>query len=679
MQLVTAVCLLILTFGAPAGAQSVYVRSGRGEALIEIDALKKAPSRIPRTIYGTFLEPIGKSTYGGLWAQIIENSSFEDGLWSASYLRRELEREPALEGASAAGLPYPWEPLDATQGRRYEPRWTEAANSLRSLLVMGLPSGETGIRQQVYLPVHRVLRYTGSFYARHVSGPPEVDVSVRRRNRSDAVLAKAAVPLSGGGWARYEFALALPAGQVMRLEPADFVLAVSRETRVVLDQVFLFPADHVDGMDPDIVEMSRALRTPLVRFGGNFTSGYHWRDGVGPLDKRIPMLNQAWGIPEYNHFGTDEFLQYCKRIGAEPQICLNLGSGAVEEAAEWVRYVNQRWGDGRGGLLWELGNELWGKFQIGYPTIERITTRTKAFSEAVRAADPRAKLIATGEDPDRFRDWNARQLSLAPGLFDYLATHFVVGTGGVRRQGAQPGFVSESALALPVGLERLLREMNSQIEAIPSARGRVKLAFTEWLFHGGDERVPRFTNLGGALITAGFLNTLIRVSEFTPVADMTGLIEFGGIWKKRGQVYGVPAYWAFRMYSTADASVQVATRTTVEGYDVAEGNNRIPEIRDVPYLDVVAALNDSGNRLTLFCVNRHLQRDIETRIRLAGFRPATRAHISMLAGISIHQPNDEVRPEALRPRESDVEVAGSELTYTFRQASVTVIEFRAAE
>jgi len=176
MQLLFVVLLLISVFGSPAGAQSIFVRSGRGEALIEIDAGKKAATRIPRTIYGTFLEPIGKSTYGGLWAQIIENSSFEDGLWSASFLRREMEREPALEGASAVGLPFPWEPLDATQGRRYEPRWTEAANSLRSLLVMGLPSGETGIRQQIYLPVHRVLRYTGSFHARHVSGPPEVEV-----------------------------------------------------------------------------------------------------------------------------------------------------------------------------------------------------------------------------------------------------------------------------------------------------------------------------------------------------------------------------------------------------------------------------------------------------------------------------------------------------------------------
>jgi alpha-N-arabinofuranosidase len=81
------------------------------------------------------------------------------------------------------------------------------------------------------------------------------------------------------------------------------------------------------------------------------------------------MLNLAWGIPEYNQFGTDEFLEYCRLIGAEPQIALNLGSGTPQEAAGWVRYVNAHWGDHQGGLLWELGNELWGNWNTGYPTL----------------------------------------------------------------------------------------------------------------------------------------------------------------------------------------------------------------------------------------------------------------------------------------------------------------------
>src|SRR5207253_8041946 len=80
------------------------------------------------------------------------------------------------------------------------------------------------------------------------------------------------------------------------------------------------------------------------------------------------MLNISWGTPEYNTFGTDEFLRFCELIGARPQIALNLGSGTTEEAAGWVKYVNEHWDEHTGGVLWELGNELWGTFQVGYPT-----------------------------------------------------------------------------------------------------------------------------------------------------------------------------------------------------------------------------------------------------------------------------------------------------------------------
>ena len=154
---------------------------------------------------------------------------------------------------------------------------------------------------------------------------------------------------------------------------------------------------------------------------------------------------------------------------------------------------------------------------------------------------------------------------LPSGTFQYVSTHFVVGSGNVKRENASPEFVTESALALPVGLERALRQMHRR-----AAGTRARIAFTEWLFHGPNDGVPRFTNMGGALQAAGFLNALMRVADFTPIADMTGLIEFGGIWKKRGKVYGVPAYWAFRMYSNADAVTPVEIRADSPVYSVSE-------------------------------------------------------------------------------------------------------------
>jgi alpha-L-arabinofuranosidase len=640
---------------------------------ITVDVSKPLAFKIPPTVFGTFLEPIGSSTYGGLWADALTNPSFEENLWSARRIAEMIKQEQALVRASELGLPLPWEPLEYGQEARFEPRWNDAANSFRSLLIMALPGKDTGVRQKVYLPVHRVRRYNASVYAKHISGPGSLEISIRERNRPDIVFASQAVELTGDGWQKYEVTLDIPEGKLTALEPADFVLSARDATRVLVDQAALFPADAVDGMDPDVISMSRAMKTPLVRFGGNFTSAYHWRDGIGPMEKRVSMLNVAWGIPEYNQFGTDEFLPYCKLIGAQPQIALNLGTGTPEEAAAWVKYVNEHWGDRSGGLLWELGNELWGTFQAGYPTIDFIASRTKAFSDAVRAADPRIRLIGTGGDPDSYSAWNAAQLTNPAGTFAYLSTHLVVGDAETVKKNPSPDFAAQASFALPIGLERLLRQMHQQMES--SGAKDVRTAFTEWLFHAPEDVAPRFDNMGGAIATGGFLNMLLRNADIVPVSDMTGVMEFGGIWKKRGRVYGTPAYYAFSMYSNSGAAQLVTTDTQGEDYDVHDGITRIPEIPKVPYLDVVAALNDSKDTLTLFCVNRDLTRDLSADISLNGFVPAS-AKVTTLFSSSIYDQNDELHPEAVRPRSEPITIHSPRFQYTFRHESVTVIQLK---
>ena len=641
---------------------------------IRIDA-QKTLHPIPRSIYGTFLEPIGNSTYNGLWAEILQNPSFEENLWEAKQIAEMIKDHPALATSSGMALPLPWEPLDYAHGSRYAPEWNQAANSYRSLLLMALPNQETGVRQSVYLPIHRVPKYMGSIYLKLINGPAEVQISIRKSNRKDKVFAAQVLHLTGTDWKRYEFNLEIPPEELSPLEPADFVIAANNETRVLIDQASLLPADQIEGMDPDMIRMSRELKTPIVRFGGNFTSAYHWRDGIGPLDKRVSMLNTAWGMPEYNQFGTDEFLAYCRLIGAQPQIALNLGTGTPEEASSWVEYVNRHWDDHKGGALWELGNELWGDFQVGYPTLPRVAERTKLFSAAVKKTDPNARLIATGGDPDKFTEWNAAQLTNASEAFQYLSTHFVVTTSKVVAKNPSPDFIAQATFALPVGLETQLKKMHEQFEATPKSSA-VKTAFTEWLFWAPSDAYPRYDNMAGAIGTGGFLNMLLRNAPIVPVADMTGIIEFGGIWKKRGQVYGVPAYWAFRMYSTADATRLIATETKGETYNVEQGTTRIPTIPNVPYLDVVAALNDSGGRLTIFCVNRDLSRDITADIGIDGFSAVSKAGIRTLYADSIYEKNDEITPEHIRPCESSINVNSSGFQYTFRHESITVIELK---
>jgi alpha-N-arabinofuranosidase len=642
---------------------------------IEIDASRPAAYPIPRTIFGSFLEPIGHSIYRGLWAEELENPSFEDNLWSADNLRKMMQDNPAFERASELGLPLPWEPLDSTEGNRYEPRWNDAANSYRSLEIMGLPGKEVGIRQRVELPVHRTLRYAGSIYVKHLSGRSEVEVSIRERNRPESVFVRAAIKVSGSGWSKYPFTLEIPEGKIKPLRPADFVVALSDSTRVLVDQVSLMAQDNIEGLDTDIIAMAKAMNTPLVRFGGNFTSAYNWRDGVGPRDKRFTMLNLAWGMPEYNQFGTDEFLEFCRLIGAQPQIALNLGTGTPEEAADWVRYVNQHWGHGGRALLWELGNELWGKFQVGYPAREQVGRLTKSFSNAVRAADPEARLIATGGDPDTFQDWNAVQLENPPGTFNFLSTHFVVTTSNLVNKNASKEIAAEAAFALPVQLERQLHAMHKQIAA--SHDKDVRTAFTEWLFWAPDASYPRYDNVAGAIDAAGFLNMLLRTADIVPISDMTGIVEFAGIWKKRGQVFAAPAYYVFKMYSHAGISRTVETRSSVETYDVHQGDTRLSEISDVPYLDSVAGLSESADKLTLFCVNRHLTHDIRARISIIGFAVSSEAIVYSLHSDSIYDQNDAEHPAKVQPTEMHIPVTTRTFEYTFPRASVTEIQFAA--
>jgi len=642
-------------------------------AIIQVDAAQFVGGQVPRSIFGSFLEPIGNSTYNGLWAEVLQNPSLESGLWNAGNVSRMLRDEPALTRASELGLPLPWEPLDNSQGNRYELRYGDAANSWRSLVILGVPNQPTGIQQKIYLPVHRTLEYKGSLYARHLSGSSGLAVSIRPHNSSE-VLAAAKLNAASNQWTKYEFDFHLPEGKLHRLDPADFVVEVEGDSSMEVDQISLMPADALDGLDPDEVAMAKAMETPLVRFGGNFTSSYHWKNGIGERDKRVSMLNLAWGIPEYNTFGTDEFLHFCSLIGAEPQFALNLGSGTPQEAADWVRYIYAQWHQ-RNGLTWELGNELWGNWNVGSPTLDQLAARTLAFSKAVRAVDPEAKLIATGGDPDGFAKWNSVQLTNPAGTFDYLSTHFVVTNTNIQMPHATADFIAQAAFALPVGLEQKLKSQLEQIDQNPAFAGKAHIAFTEWLFIGRQPGTPTFTNMGGAIDTAGFFNMLMRNSSIVPISNMTGIMEFAGIWKKRSQVYAAPGYYVFRMYSTAHPNRLIKVHTESGRYSVQHGVGRLPDIADVPYLDVVGALNEKMDTLTLFCVNRSLDTDIPAAIQLAGFTAGSDAQIQTLEGSSIDDTNNEDDPEHVVPMRTEAHLTTNSLRHVFPHESVTVLVF----
>ncbi|HEX5483434.1 MAG TPA: alpha-L-arabinofuranosidase C-terminal domain-containing protein [Terriglobia bacterium] len=682
--------LLAAAFALPLPAQNIstYVRSNGPGATIQVLASKQASYRIPRTIYGTFWENIGKSIYGGVSAQLLDNPSLETYPASLSTLSRRFS-EPQFQHSSYIGLPLPWLPLWKNENRRYEPRWGHAANSHRYLYLMGLPGREVGIRQAVYLPIEGERDYEGVLFASSENGPQTLEVSFRRKDAPDAVLATARVDAPGApGWQKLAFHLSLPAHAIAPLEPVDFAVSIRGNHRISLDEIRLYPADAVDGLDPDVIRAAKVLHCPLMRYGGNFTSSYHWKNGVGPLDLRPTLLNEAWGIPEYNLVGTDEVMKLCELMGARAQICLNLGSGTAEEARQWVEYCTgspntpegrERAQNGHPApypvAAWELGNELWNQDDVGWQTPQGNAERYQEFYNAIHSLVPQDTMIfATGGDIDFYRDWNAALINQDKGELHYMSTHFVVGMDDVADKNAGRDFIWKADLAVPVGVGEALAPMKAQIDANPATRGRVKLAYTEWLFTAPrGSFYPRWTNLGGALVAAGWMNMLLEHADFVPVSDMTGLVEFAGIHKRRGRVFVTPQYWAFWLYSNFAGDTPVATRTTVGEYDVRKGVRRIPDISNVPYLDVLATTDSRRHDLTLFIVNRDWQHDLSTSISLQDFNPAAKVVVRTLTADSILSGNDAVHPQRVRPAKTELRVSGNTLHYILPKHSLTVI------
>jgi alpha-N-arabinofuranosidase len=377
-------------------------------------------------------------------------------------------------------------------------------------------------------------------------------------------------------------------------------------------------------------------------------------------------------------------------IGAQAQICLNLGSGTPQEAREWVEYLQgaqattegtRRAANGHpepyGVGSYELGNELWGRHQIGWQTPEGYADRYKVFFHAIRnAVPPDTALYANGADPDHFQDWNGKLIAQDSADLSYLTTHFVVGVDDLVNKSVDHDARLAAGFALPVGVGNELAAAKAQIDASPATRGRVKLAFTEWLFLSPPAaNVANFGNLGGAIITAGWMNMILSHADFVPISDMTGLIEFGGIHKQRGRVYLTPQCWAFSLYSNYAGDTLVASQTEVRTYNVHEGVRRAPEIPNVPYLDVLATRQSGSGDLVLFVVNRDGNNAIPTSIRFKDFTPAASVQVRTLNADAITTQNDEEHPDRVRPVSTTLPLSGAELHYAFPAHSVSVLTF----
>jgi len=699
---VAPVAFFLFTGGLAAQSLSSYVRTDKPEAVIEIRAGQQSSFRIPRTVYGIFTENVGNEIYGGVAAQLLENPSLEDYHASLQVMSTRFSDRAFVESLNV-GLPLPWQPL-RNVGKRYESIFgAGAANSDRYIYMIGLPhpepkgikgrptitTEELGIRQGIYLPVHRELEYMGFLFASSVEGPVRLMVSFRTRDNPDKILASTEVQVPDGGkWTKLPFRLRLPAGAVKSHELVDFAVSMTGPQRFSLDLIRLYPADAVEGyFDPEVLKAAREMNFSLIRWGGNFMSTYHWEDGIGPLDKRRTQLNRAWGTMEYNEFGTDEFMSFCRLVGAQPMICMNLGSGTKEEARKWVEYVQgapntpegaRRAANGHRdpypATIWELGNELWGDDQMGWQTPTGNAARYLEFYPVVRKqALPGAKIVACGPGADFTPAWTGALIKNAGKDLSYISIHYVVRLNQIVAKAPDADTLAAIPLALPVGMANLLKPIRAQIDADPATRGRVGLAYTEWNWGGTG---PSSTNIGGAVMGAGWMNMMLSQADFVPISSMSGLMGGGGLRKSQGLVWATPQCWAFWLYSHRAGDTVVATQTEVRHYDVHNGMTSMPEIPDVPYLDVLATRNSTSGDLVLFVANRDWKNDIPATLRFQGFSATAQAQVDTLAADSLLTENTGDHPDAIRPVTSSRAVSGNEIRYVFPKLSLTVLTLK---
>lgn len=650
-----------------------YTPAADGRAVVRVDPSQAASFTIDRRVYGNFLEHLGNCIYGGVWAQILSNSSFE--------------RDPRVEqDKDPTALPHPWQSF----GDARVTADGSARNSQVCARIEGRGAG-AGIQQRVYLPTHRESQYKGYVYLRREGDVNQVEVSLCPAEGEPRPFATAELSGVTSEWRRYEFQLEASREHLPPLRPGLFRISFSGPGTVWVDQALLFPEDARNGIDPDIVRVARQWNIPLLRYpGGNFVSGYHWKDGVGPRDDRPSYPNPAWRGMELNQFGTDEFMEFCRLIRTEPHICVNIGNGTPEEAADWVEYCNGGESTEMGRLrarnghekpygvrLWEVGNEIYGSWQIGHCDAEENARRYRSFSQAMLKVDAGLELIANGEAADN--DWNPTLIRECGPLLRHISLHPLINLPGHLPSRYSLEEIYYSALAHPQDFEaRYLPKLRQMVLEDPRTPDTVKAAVTEWgiIYGEGPFRAldyPHAENQAGAVYSGCFLNGLIRSGEFVQIANITALLHGGGMKKRRQFVYTDPQYWALKLYADSSAHRAVATSVSGPGYSVPR-RDFLPEVKDVPYLDAVACLNDGGTELTLFVTNRHHERALEAEVRLEGWEPK-QARLQQLAAEML-QRNSEEDPDRVKPTEEALKVGGSDLRHTFPACSVSVLTFR---
>jgi len=417
-----------------------------------------------------------------------------------------------------------------------------------------------------------------------------------------------------------------------------------------------------DGLRTDVLGALRRLNMTAMRYpGGNFASGYHWMDGVGPRERRPTVKELAWHSAEPNHFGTDEYIQLCRKMGWTPMITVNLGTGSPEEARNWVEYCNApagtQYADMRvangsaqpyGVKLWCLGNEMDGPWQLGHVPAEQYALRAQQAAKMMKALDNSIELVACGSSGPgmpTYAEWDRQVLESLGDLADYVSLHRYVGN---------PDDDTLDYLAITNSIDRQIEEVDAVCRFVQAKRRsdkRTFLCFDEWnVWYKNQQKdgkgqvaphlIEEVYNLEDALVAAGFLNSFIRHADAVKVANIAQIVNVIAPILTRGDEMLIQSiFYPFEMFSRRRQGVSL--RPVVDG-PAYEGKTH----GRTHYIDTSAILD--AQKLHLFATNRSLDQPASVQVQLADCAITALAEAEILTGPDPKAANSFERPDVVK-------------------------------
>lgn len=484
--------------------------------------------------------------------------------------------------------------------------------------------------------------------------------------------------------------------RVGELDPRVFGGFLEHMGRCVYEGVYDPESKHADedGFRRDVMDALRRLDMTAMRYpGGNFASGYHWMDGIGPREARPTVRELAWQSREPNSFGTDEYVKLCRKMGWTPMITVNLGTGTPEEARDWVEYCNSpagtKYADMRAGnaskepygvKLWCLGNEMDGAWQLGHVPAREYAIRAQQAAKMMKDCDKTIELVACGScgtGGSTYMDWDREVLEYMGESADHLSIHRYVGN----KDDDTPDY-----LAVTNAIDRQIEEADAvcrYVQARKRAGKRACICFDEWNVwshsddhdHGkrDENEFPRHLaecvyTLEDALVVAGFLHSFVRHADCVKIANIAQIVNVIAPVMTRGDDMLVQSiFHPFEMFSKRREGVSLRCAPEGPGYE-GKTNGR------VGFIDASAVLGDGV--LHVFATNRSLDEPAELLIGLADGSVASLESGELVTGPGPKARNTFEEPKVVTPRAlENVKVAGGAATVELPPLSVAAMTF----